>query len=91
MVIEEFQGSLGNLKNLTAEAADDALGRQQIVAPHAVVVGWKSDSDHSLPPLKCTRARKSSQGGDSEDEQIPAGETTSTPIEAVLFAEMLAA
>jgi hypothetical protein len=61
MVIEEFEGSLGNLKDLTAETADDALGRQQVVALHAVSVGRESDSDHGIPRLKCTRSWKTSQ------------------------------
>jgi hypothetical protein len=61
MFIEEFAGGLGNLKNSTAEAADDAFGRQQIIAAHAVLVSRKSDSDHGVPRLKCTRLRIKSQ------------------------------
>jgi hypothetical protein len=61
MVIEEFQGSLENLKNLSAQPPDDALGRQEIVATHAVLVGRKSNSNHGVPRLKCTKAWNMSQ------------------------------
>jgi hypothetical protein len=70
MVIEEFKGDLGNFKNLTAESPDDALGRQQIIALHAVLVRQKSDSDHDAPQIKSTMTRKTSQG-DAEQQRGP--------------------
>jgi hypothetical protein len=68
MVIEEFECGLGNLENLSAEPPDDALGRQEIVSLDAVLVGGKSDSDHDVPRLKCTKTRKTSQGNASGAE-----------------------
>jgi hypothetical protein len=38
LVIEEFEIGLGYLKDLAPEPTDDAPGRQQVVALHAVLV-----------------------------------------------------
>jgi hypothetical protein len=61
MRIEEFERCLRDFENLTAEPSDDALGRQEIVALYAVLIGRKSNADHGIPPLKSTKTPKTGQ------------------------------
>src|SRR5262245_60781358 len=55
MRIEEFERGLGDFEDLTAEPPDDALGRQEVIAGDAVLIGRESNADHGKPPLQCTK------------------------------------
>jgi hypothetical protein len=50
MFIQEFSIVLGDFEDSSAQPADDALGREQVIAFNAILIGVKLDSDHGIPP-----------------------------------------
>jgi hypothetical protein len=48
MIIEELEITLGDFKDLTAQAPDGTPGGQEVISLHAVPITGEADSDHDV-------------------------------------------
>jgi hypothetical protein len=66
MFIQDFAVPLANFENMAGKAASHGVGRQQIIALDAVLVGGELNTDHTYSPRE------------SQPYDNPAGVITST-------------
>jgi hypothetical protein len=49
MFIQEFYVLLGNFEDLATQAADHAMGGEEIITPDAILISVEANSNHRVP------------------------------------------